>query len=50
MRSVTVAIAAIPVVLGGLGIVALSGDLERLPLFNSSAVESRPTTAGPSCG
>ncbi|GLB63142.1 hypothetical protein NCCP2495_10200 [Dietzia sp. NCCP-2495] len=46
MRSVTVAIAAIPVVLGGLGIVALSGDLERLPLFNNSAGESLPTTAG----
>lgn len=46
MRAVTVAIAAIPVVLGGLGIVALSGDLERLPLFNNSAGESLPTTAG----
>lgn len=46
MRSVTVAIAAIPVVLGGLGIVALSSNLERLPLFNNTAGESLPTTAG----
>lgn len=46
MRSVTFAIAAIPVVLGGLGIVALSSNLERLPLFNNTAGESLPTTAG----
>ena len=45
MRFASVAMAAIPVLLGGLGIVALSGDFERLSLFSTTAGEPLSTTA-----